>query len=257
MTRATTVVLFLSLCPSFAIAQSFVEQHTERYTAGPQTEIVLQNVTGNITVLPWDEPVVQIDWVIRAYQKHTLDAAWVEIDPHGDKIEVRTAYPIAKHASFRTEERTSGPDSVDYMLHVPRKLRSLEILAHDGELRVTGLISDLRVASVNGVVEVENVSGNMDITTMHAPQVIRLGSISGRRTIRLESVNGSIRVSLSRASNVNLQVASANGGLSNEFGWRTEKKEYVPGRSLRGKLGTGEATLEIQEVNGSISAVAE
>jgi DUF4097 and DUF4098 domain-containing protein YvlB len=257
MTRAAAVLLILSLCPNCGISQSFVEQHTEKYPAGAHTKIVLQNGAGNVTILPWDEPIAQIDWVLRAYHKRALDGAWVEINPEGDRIDVRTAYPIANDVAARMRQRTSGPDSVDYVLHVPRSIGSVDILSEDGELKISEVKADVRVSSRNGTVAIENVSGNMEITTMHAPQVIRLGRVSGHRTIRLDSVNGSIHVSLSPTSSVNLQATSASGGLSNQFGWIAQKKNYESGRKLQGKLGTGEATVEIEEVNGSITAVAE
>ena len=257
MTRAAAVLLVMSLCPIYGISQSFVEQHTEKYPAGAKTKIVLQNGAGNVTVLPWDEPIAEIDWVLRAYHKRALDGAWVEINPEGDRIDVRTAYPIAKDVAARMRQRTSGPDSVDYVLHVPRSIGSIDILSEEGELKISEVKADVRVSSRTGTVVIENVSGNMEITTMHAPQVVRLGTVSGHRTIHLDSVNGSIRVFLSRASSVNVQAASASGGLSNDFGWTVQKRSHESGRNLRGTLGTGEAMVQIEEVNGSITAVAE
>jgi|GEM_PF-6952582 len=257
MTRAAAVLLAMSLFPICGISQSFIEQHTNKYPAGAKTRIALQNGAGNVTVLPWNEPMAQIDWVLRAYHKRALDEAWVEINPEGDRIDVRTAYPIAKDVAARMRQRTSGPDSVDYVLHVPRSIGSIDILSEEGELKILEVNADVRVSSRSGTVVIENVSGNMEITTMHAPQVVRLGTISGHRAIRLGSVNGSIRVSLSRASNVKVQAASASGGLSNDFGWTVQKRSQESGRNLRGKLGTGEAVVQIEEVNGSISAIAE
>jgi hypothetical protein len=90
---------------------------------------------------------------------------------------------------------------------------------------------------------------------MHATQAIRLGRIAGDRSIRLQSINGAIRLSLARSSDTTVRVISANGGLSNEFGWVPQRKQLE--RDLHAKLGSGHAQVKIQEVNGSVSLIAE
>jgi DUF4097 and DUF4098 domain-containing protein YvlB len=149
------------------------------------------------------------------------------------------------------------PDCVDYVVHVPRNLHSIEITTDDGNLRISGVQGEVKVSSQYGTVSIQNAAGNLDIQTMHALQQVHLGEISGHRSIRLQSINGSIHLSLSRKSNANLLVASASGGLSNDFGWIPQPRKYESGRDLQGKLGSGDATIDIQEVNGSITLTAE
>lgn len=240
-----------------ATAQSFHEQHTQTIPVNSQWTLHLQNEVGDIVIAGWDQPLVQVDWDIRSYTKPGLAVAWVEIDTNNRQVNIRTAYPIEKTDAAKARIRASGPDSVNYVLHVPRSLRSLEISSRDGNVNISNLQSNIRLFTQTGTVSLDNDSGDLDVSTLHARQTLQLANVAGHRSIRLQSVNGSIRVLLSPTSDVRVEATSASGGLANEFGWAPEGRPYESGRDLRGRLGQGNARLNIDEVNGSIALVAD
>jgi DUF4097 and DUF4098 domain-containing protein YvlB len=254
MRRLAVLSVSIFVCVSLS-AQSFVERHSESYPVSAKTDLLIHNVVGDVDILPWDEPKVQVDWAFSSYTKRGLDRAWVEIDPHENTIEIRTAYPVSRDMAIRKREIRTGPDSVNYTIRVGRNVHAIEIRTDEGDVRVAGLSSDLRVFCRSGSVSIDNIGGNLEVSTLHAAQRIKLGKITGHRSIHLESVNGSIRLSLARTSDSTLQAISANGGLSNEFGWAPHRTQYH--RDLQGKLGKGEAKVEVEEVNGSVMLISE
>jgi hypothetical protein len=240
-----------------APAQPFKEHHTESYAVGDQWSVVLHNEAGGISVVGWDQPRVQVDWDITSHSRQGLDVPWVEIATDHQQVDIRTASPITRTKTEKTEVAASGPWCVNYVIHLPRNLRLLELSTMDGDVSISGIQGNIRLSSMTGTVAIEDAMGNLDISTVHARQTLKLAAVSGRRSIRLQSVNGSIRVSLSTKSDVNVLGSTASGGFSNEFGWVPHKRQYEDGTDLRGQLGRGEATLDIQDVNGSVTIAAE
>ncbi len=258
MLRRALPLFFLCLVPlTCALAQQYTEHHTATYAANGEWSLRLHNEVGDIAVVGWDEPRVQIDWDIRSYSKPGLEVAWVEIDTDNQQVNIRTAYPVEKTKAAAARIRSSGPDSVDYVLHVPRKMASMEVSTRDSNVSISGIQSDIQLSTLTGTVSLEGTNGNLDVSTVHARQTLRLANVAGRRSIRLQSVNGSIRVFLSPRSDVKVEAASASGGLANDFGWAPEQRQYESGRNLRGTLGRGDASLNIDEVNGSITLAAD
>lgn len=257
MLRTGVLLLLWALSTLGLAAQSFVERHSESYVAGSQSKIVLRNFVGDITVVGWDQERVQVDWAIRAYKKQQLDGAWAEISGDRGDVSIKTGYPIALTTSEKERRKPSDPDCVDYVLHVPKNVRSIELTTDDGHVSVSGVRADLQVTSTYGTVSIENVQGNVSVATMHAPQMVRLGEISGNRAIRLQSINGNIRLFLSRTSDVNVTAVSASGALDNNFGWDVKSRKYESGSDLVGRLGKGDATVRIEEVNGSVNVAPE
>lgn len=254
------VFALLCLCAlplTSAAAQSFAEHHSETIVVNGRWTLHLHNEVGDINVIGWDQPRVQVDWDIRSYSKSGLDVAWVEIDAENQQVNIRTAYPIEKTKVAKARIRASGPDSINYVLHIPSDLRSIDLSTNDGNLNISGIQSDVQLFSMTGTVTVENASGNLDLSTLHARQTIRLADVAGHRSIQLKSVNGSIRVLLSPNSDVKVEAASASGGLANDFGWAPEGTPFESQRTLRGTLGKGDASLNIDEVNGSITIASD
>lgn len=258
MIRRTFALLCLSilaLCSAFA--QSFTEHHSETYAVDNRWTLLLRNEAGGINVVGWNQPKVQVDWDIVSTSKQGLDVAWVEIRTDHQQVNIQTAYPIARSKTARERIMSSGPGAVNFTLHVPRALASIELATGDGHVNISGVQANVRLSSMTGTVLIENSSGNLDVSTLHSRQTLRLAQVAGPRSIKLQSVNGSIQVSLSRRSDVKVAAASASGSLSNDFGWAPQGRTYESGRDLRGTLGKGDANLEISEVNGSVTITAD
>lgn len=258
MVRRVLALLCLAVLPATAATpKTYTEHHRESFTVNQQWKVNLHNEVGDVSVIGWDEPRVQIDWNILAYSKPALDVAWVEINTDAQMVDIRTAYPVMKTNAEKTRIKAAGPDSINYIVHVPRNLRSIELSTRDGNVDVSGIQSELRLSSLTGTVAIEGVSGNVDVSTVHARQTLKLASVSGNRSIHLESVDGSVRVFLSRESDVKVVAASASGAVDNEFGWARENRPYDSSSNVRGSLGYGTANLSINEVYGSITLSAE
>ena len=257
MQRIAALLCLSVLSVIFASGQPFKEHHSESYEVNDQWTLVLKNDAGNVAIVGWNQPRVQVDWTICSSSKQGLDVPWVEIRTDHQEVNVRTARPISKTRVENSQVVSAGPWRVDYIVHVPRRLRTLDLSTMDGEVSIVGAQGDVKLSALTGKVTIEDAAGNLEVSTLHTKQTVRLAAVSGHRSIQLRSVNGSILISMSAKSDVNVVASSANGGFSNEFGWVPQARKYEDGKDLQGKLGTGDATLNIEDVNGSVTIAAE
>src|SRR5206468_6771703 len=69
--------------------------------------------------------------------------------------------------------------------------------------------------------------------------------------IDLESVNGSVLLTLPSDSSADVEASTVSGRISNDFGIQVSDHQYV-GHSLRGQLGGGGTRIKLENVNGRI-----
>jgi DUF4097 and DUF4098 domain-containing protein YvlB len=70
--------------------------------------------------------------------------------------------------------------------------------------------------------------------------------------VKLDTVNGSLRLALPDDASATVHASTVNGGIENSFGLSAKKHDYV-GRSLQGTIGSGATPVELSTVNGSIA----
>ncbi|MBI2397415.1 MAG: DUF4097 family beta strand repeat protein [Xanthomonadales bacterium] len=136
-------------------------------------------------------------------------------------------------------------------------------LGFDGEARrieAETVSGDLRMSGSSREVTVETVSGNADV---HATAVNEFegssvsgdiafdGALAADARLDVESMSGDVNITLPAASSARVSAESFSGSLDNEFGLPVEDEEG-PGSSMRGKLGDGSATIEIESFSGDV-----
>jgi DUF4097 and DUF4098 domain-containing protein YvlB len=128
---------------------------------------------------------------------------------------------------------------------------SVDVETVSGDLRVNGVSGEVSVESVSGsaivraatVTEFEaaSVSGDIDFE----------GSVAAGGRIDVESMSGDINLTLPAATGGRVSAEAFSGTLRNDFGLVVEDEEG-PGSSMRGKIGDGSATIEIESFSGDV-----
>lgn len=206
----------------------------------------LANVNGSIEVEGWAREEVQIT----AAEKTSGDAAarpGVKIDvvARGDAVAVRTIYPEGE-----------GMDaSVEYRVRVPQRVRLAGVATVNGSVRVRGVEGDGQLCTVNGNVEMYDGAGRFDARSTNGNVYMELRRLDkaepGDTTpATLETVNGTVVLSLPAEIDSDLDIRTLNGDFSSEL--PLERRVSAGGRELRCRLGTGGSPLRIRTMNGAV-----
>ena len=73
----------------------------------------------------------------------------------------------------------------------------------------------------------------------------------GASSVELDSVNGTVLLTMPSDSKAELEASTVHGGISNDFGLRVRNHRIV-GHGLHGELAGGGARIKLSNVNGTI-----
>jgi DUF4097 and DUF4098 domain-containing protein YvlB len=246
------VLAIISAGGSGSHAQTEVTQNFDQtYPMSANGRISVENINGYIHVASWDRPEVKVVAVKRAYRQDRLDEVQIKIDANADSIRIKSEYPY-RNQTFRSDDRrTDNPAVVDYTLTVPRGARLDSIEAINGEVVLDSLTGDVRASAINGNLNAANLTGDVRLSTINSQLNATFTAVSEANGISLNSVNGSVVVTLPSDTQAQLKAETVHGGISNDFGVPVQDGKYF-GHNLSALLGNGGARVRLSNVNGSI-----
>jgi hypothetical protein len=224
------------------------EEFHQTYALTPDGRIELDNINGPVHISSWDQNQVKVDAVKYADTKERLDEAKIEIDARNDSISIRTKYP--DHNQSWNWGSHNNPATVEYTLTVPRTARLDEIKLINGSLDVTGMSGEVNASCINGRLEAHDLSGRARLSTINGRLDARFGQLASN-SVELNSVNGSVELTIPSDSKAELEADTVSGGIDNDFGLHVNHHNFV-GHDLRGELGSGGAHISLKNVNGRI-----
>jgi DUF4097 and DUF4098 domain-containing protein YvlB len=227
---------------------AFTEEFHQTYALTPDGRVELDNINGAVHITAWDRNEVKLDAVKYADSKERLDEAKIEVDPGKEHLSIRTRYPDHDH-NFNWGSH-NNPASVEYTLTVPRTVRLDEIKLINGSLDVTGVTGEVRASCINGRLEAHNLAGRAELSTINGHLDANFDRLPGS-SIDLNSVNGSLELTIPSDSKAEIEAETVSGGIENDFGLHVNHHRYV-GHDLRGELGTGGPRIKLANVNGRI-----
>jgi Toastrack DUF4097 len=207
----------------------------ERRAADPQGEVEIVNVSGTVEIHGWDRSEVEVggtagDNVVR-----------VDVTSAGNRTSI--------HVVSRSAPAWGAGAEAHLIVHVPAKSAVMATLV-SADFKVTGVLGDLKVQSVNGsltgdvggnvraatvsgdvrltaraakVIEVKTISGDIqltggggevDITTVSGSATIELADVT---RARFKSVSGDMTAELALAPEGQLESESVSGDVSVKF----------------------------------------
>ena len=260
-TRVVAVLLFASAVAGCDIA---VDSHgglgfdiaagkaTDEWTrtysvpAGGRIEII--NVNGRITAEAGSGPAVEVR-AERSAKAPTEEGAKELLG----KIEMREEVGETR---VRVEVRTpriSGPSGqeIKWTIKVPRGV-AVDLRTVNGNVEMHRLEGDLRARSTNGGISGKAlVATSVDAAVTNGAVDIELVKAVSAGSFELETVNGSVSLSLPADSKADITGRSVNGGISANL--PIERQGEQNRRRLDGKLNGGGARISLETVNGAIS----
>ncbi|MBE7516894.1 MAG: hypothetical protein HS105_09845 [Chloracidobacterium sp.] len=213
--------------------------------------VSVANVNGPISITAWDRSEVQIVATKVADSKEKLAEVDVRIDAKPDAIRVESDYERWQ-SSNGGRSRNIGGVEVRYELIVPRDAVLNEIGTVNGAITLSGLANSTVASVVNGKINATAMGGTAKLSTVNGELVADIAKLDAKSRFSLSTVNGSVSVTIPPDASSIIKASSLNGSISNDLGLTVRKGEYI-GRDMNGKLGTGDALIRLDSVNGALS----
>lgn len=270
------------------------------YDLKPDGRVSLEGFNGSIEISGWDQPKVDISGTKYAPSPELAEALKIDVQNSADSISVRAVRP----SSVR------GNIGVKFVVKVPRQARLERIVSSNGSVRLLDADGPARVKTSNGSVRAQNLKGALDAQTsngsidvMQIGGAVSLRTSNGRvraedvrgaieattsngginiklletdpgHTIRLETSNGGVDLTLPKVIRSDVRIVTSNSGitvhaphgLNARLSARTSNAsvssdldvtrqgEQMKGR-LEGTIGAGGPLLDLHTSNGSIRLV--
>ena len=213
----------------------------------------LDNVNGSVHVDGWDRDEVEVS-AVKATENDASDLEQVQIDVTSlpGQVAVHTRYP----SSFGTGV------AVEYHVHVPFKTLLGAVKTVNGSVLVRGVEGGGDLRSVNGDVEVTDSAGRFNAKTTNGDLRLQLRQVSSGAPMNIETVNGSVVLSVPPDTRADLDVQNMNGDFSSELPVVATAAAPIPTNggafhAFHAKLGTGGGEISLRTINGTIHLVRE
>ena len=220
---------------------------TRTYTISPGGALDVVNVNGPIVVEAASGPKVEIRAIrtARAGSDEDAQALLKRLEIKEDVTPGRVAIQTVNGNGVGFGRRSG---SVEYRVRVPSGLQ-VSVKTENGGIGLHDLDGTITAATTNGGVRGTNISGAVSATIVNGGIVIDMARVAG--PIKLESVNGGIRLEVPADVNADVEAHAVNGGVStdDEIGLTASDRSRS---NLAGKLNRGGVSVSLSTVNGGI-----
>jgi DUF4097 and DUF4098 domain-containing protein YvlB len=220
-----TISFVLLMVPS-APAKEFGFDYQKIISTGPEAEVTLNYVSGNLTVIGGDDDRViiearkRVDAVSMDEAQLAADHIEIKVDQREKRVDIVTNYLRMRNRSqsfWKKVLGAGGEDSfgeVDWVIQVPRHCK-MTVVNISGRIAISHLIgnvemrssaSEVTLTSIEGSVKVENSSGSVTGELLFGPVDIR--QAGGR--IDLKFLEGDVRI---KSSTADISVSQDYGSL--------------------------------------------
>jgi len=238
MMRTSLVSIALAFSLQLAMAQDF----RKSYVLPPGGQILIGNVLGDVRVEGYKGSSIEIVAV-----KKGPDRDLVEIRDRsfGDRIDVHSVFPKFDMGKTSVEIAVRVPDSVAYNFN--------RISSFNGNVEISNVIGRLRAESVRGNVVLKGVSGLVSASSHSGNVRVEIHEAQGRNNMRFSSISGDVDVQAPAGLDALIDMSSNIGLLKTDFPIEIQERRYGPGRSARGRLGSGKQIIFMTSVSGIVS----
>jgi len=198
---------------------------------------------GGIRVYAWDRNEVKV--VARV-------AAWARTEEEAKEL----AGEVKVDAGER-EIRSTGPETrgrrgwyVSYDIWAPSRT-DLRLASTNGGLTVEGISGRLDLETTNGGIHLASVGGDVNAETTNGGIDVTL---QGRRWdgegLRARTTNGGVRLTVPEGFNADLEASTTNGGMDFEFPVTLQGRIH---KRISTKLGDGGPLISVATTNGGVT----
>jgi len=214
--------------------------------------ISLENINGDIRITGYEGDTVIIIANKKAGKQEYMDELKIIIDADDDYIRIETRHPRNKGSWMNWGNNHSG--SVSYVMTVPAGVNLDKISTVNGDIEISSMSGKVKAETVNGDLFASGLTSDVDLETVNGGVDAEFDSLSGNQRVSAEAVNGKIVLRLPADTSARVHAETVNGSINAKDFDLVIDKGFV-GRECDGDIGSGEARISLDTVNGSISIV--
>jgi len=282
---------------SFGDSHAYRKDFHYSYALKPGSRLAVDNFNGSVEITGWDQDKVEIDGNRYASTPELLDAIRVDVAATDDSVQIRTIRPSDRHGNM----------GASYVIRAPKKLNLDRIVSSNGAVKVADIEGAIRLRTSNGSVraarmrgsfEAQTSNGAVNIEDLEGPATVRTsngavhadgvrgalqastsnGAIRAHlrqpephRTVRLETTNGGIDLTMDALADNEIRASTSNGGITVKLppgagarlhartshnavhsDFDVKREGFDSKSSLNGVIGDGGPTVDLTSSNGSI-----
>lgn len=239
-----------SAVPEVVVQKDEIEKFEQSYPLTANGRVSVSNVNGSIEVIAWDRNEVKLEATKIASTRELLAEVEIKVDARRDFVSIETDYKKQNWGDDKWGKNRKL--EVQYKLSVPRTAVLNEIETVNGSVTASNFVNVTKISTVNGDVNASSLRGAADLSTVNGTVNADFDQVESGSKIELSTVNGQVNLSLPSDANATIKADSLNGGITNDFGLPVRKGEYI-GRDLHGRLGSGDAQIKLDSVNGRLA----
>lgn len=236
--QRSLITFALALSAHLVLAQDFHKSYP--VSAGGQ--IIIGNARGNIKVTGYKGDSIE---VLGFKKGPEHDAIEIGDNSSGDKIELFPKYP----------EHQPGGATVDFEIRVPleKPFNFTRLFSYAGNIEVSNVSGRIWVRSIRGKVAIKDVSGMVFASSVSGDVSAEIDQVQGQNNMRISSISGNIKVVVPQHLDALIDMQSSTGMLHSDLPIEIQEGRYGPGRTARGRLGSGTQILRVTSVSGNVN----
>lgn len=250
-------------CGAGKIVEEEVVEHSVEFAPGGRLSIV--NVNGDITVNSWDRHEVKMKAVKRARAESEdaarmlLERTNVQFDRTEAGVDIRTDAPKkpGRNRNVSVAYTVTVPKGIDLELKTVNGTIDVKDISGaadakttNGRIGLVGITGSIQAKTTNGKIGLSEVLGPINVkTTNGSIEVAVGGSGEQQHEIRAATTNGGIEVTLPKGLKANLKASTVNGKINTDF--PVTVKGFIS-KSVDGVINGGGELIHLKTVNGSI-----
>ncbi len=257
----------ISLLPAGCGAGKVVEEEVVERSVevAPGGRLAIVNVNGDISVNSWDRHEVKMKAVKRARAesedeaRRLLEKSTVQFDRTEQGIDIRTDAPKkpGRNRNVSVAYTVNVPEMMDLELktingtiEVKDISGAVDAKTTNGRIGLARIVGSIRAGMTNGKIGLSDVLGPINAkTTNGSIEVAVGGSGEQQHEIRAATTNGGIEATLPKGLNANLKASTVNGKINTDF---PVTVKGLISKSVDGVINGGGELIHLKTVNGSI-----
>lgn len=246
---ATALPLFtvvsVALSSSFTAQAQVVDSFHQSVSGASAKNLRLGNVNGDVEINAWAENYIDIVATITADNQRERERIRIEVIERDEEVSVETKYA-------ENGWRDSHGGKVEYQLKVPMNTNLAEIDLVNGELEVNKVKGAVSANVVNGSIHSDGSAANLTLNVVNGGIYAQLVEASQLvSAIDLQTVNGTINLVVPADISASFDAETMHGSIKSDFDLEHSKGMFV-GREATGSVGSGDISVRLETVNGSI-----
>lgn len=220
------------------------DQINKTVPLAPGSNVRVSGINGSVVIETSDSDQAEINIQIRASSQEAMERRPILVESTPNSLTIRT-----ENDSEGKRGRDRGEVHHEVRLRLPRAI-SLKVSSVNGKVEVGQITGEIAVTSVNGRVDVAQAGTATELSSINGRTSISIRRI-GEGGLRVSSINGGVEIGLPESTNADVEVRSVNGGINADIPINVIG-EMKRGQ-LVGKLGSGGARITVTSVNGGVT----